>query len=93
MLVVAGPVGEREHERTGHPERPARLTAAMAGVHDLGLGEYGLIVDPAPVSLDQLARVHDRRHLEWLGAQPPGQLDADTYLAADSWRAHEGALS
>jgi acetoin utilization deacetylase AcuC-like enzyme len=85
MLVVAGPVGEREHERTGHPERPARLTAAMAGVHDLGLGDDLVTVDPAAVSTDQLARVHDRRHLEWLEAQPPGQLDADTYLAADSW--------
>jgi hypothetical protein len=29
MLVVAGPVGVSEHDPGSHPERPARLVAAL----------------------------------------------------------------
>jgi acetoin utilization deacetylase AcuC-like enzyme len=85
MLVVAGPVGMREHDPGDHPERPARLEAAMAGVADLHLGDDLRVVEPEPAPLDALARVHDRDHLEWLAAQPPGHIDADTFVTGDTW--------
>ena len=85
MLVVAGPVGEHEHDPGTHPERPARLVAAMAGIADLDLGSDLRLLDPEPATLDQLARVHDRAFLEWLASHPPGQLDPDTFLTADSF--------
>ncbi len=97
MLVVAGPVGVQEHDLGDHPECPARLVAAMAGVDDLHLGDDLVVLDPAPAGLDALARVHDRSHLEWLAAQPPGHIDADTFVTGDSWdtarRAAGGGLA
>jgi acetoin utilization deacetylase AcuC-like enzyme len=85
MLIVAGPVGASEHDPGTHPEHPGRLGAAMAGVDDLDLGDDLRSVELKPAGMDQLARVHDRDFLEWLAVQPPGHLDADTYMTPDSW--------
>jgi len=87
VLVVGGPVGADGHARADHPERPARVAAAMAGVHDLALGDQLRLVAPVDVDLATLALVHDRGYLEKLAASPPGQLDADTYLTPSSWEA------
>jgi acetoin utilization deacetylase AcuC-like enzyme len=57
----------------------------MAGVDDLELGGDLRSVELQPAGMDQLARVHDRAFLEWLAVQPPGHLDADTYMTPDSW--------
>ena len=91
MLIVAGPVGEHEHEGgPHHPERPARIAAAMAGVADLDLGDDLVMVDPVALDMETLARVHDRGYLDELSrthGQEDGQLDPDTYVSADSWSA------
>ena len=47
MLIVNAPVDDAGHEEEGHPERPARLLAAMAGVADLHLGDEVQVVDTA----------------------------------------------
>jgi acetoin utilization deacetylase AcuC-like enzyme len=89
-LVVAGPSGATEHDEGGrHPERPARVVAVMDGVRDLGLDS---VVSPAVTQapMDALTRVHAPSYLARLEAlceAGGGQLDADTYVRADSWTA------
>jgi acetoin utilization deacetylase AcuC-like enzyme len=80
------------HESPGHPERPARLAAAAAGVEagahlvgaDLELAEI------APADDEALLRIHTPSHLARLtamGAAGGGWLDPDTYVGVDSMRA------
>lgn len=90
MLIVAGPTGEHEHDGGSHPERPARVTAAMEGVRDLGLGDELRLVDPALADVESLTLVHTRGYLDGLAelsASGGGRADPDTFVRADSWRA------
>lgn len=87
-LLVCGPVGDHSHVWRNHPERPARLEAAMAGVRDLGLGEEVRVVPHAPAELDDLLRVHSREHLDRLASLSVaggGLIDPDTFTTSDSW--------
>jgi len=77
------------HHAPGHPERPERRLAVAAGVRDAA-GDA--LVEPAcrEVTEAELARVHDPRYLELLGAldrQGTAWLDPDTYLVPGSMRA------
>jgi acetoin utilization deacetylase AcuC-like enzyme len=90
VLIVSGPAGAVSHARAGHPERPARIAAVMAGVDDLHLGGDLEMVAPSEAPLADLARVHDGRYLRELEAfceAGGGQLDSDTYAGPGSWRA------
>ena len=94
MLIVSGPVGESEHHRAGHPERPARIGAVMAGIDDLHLGTDLRIVHGSPVDRRQLTRVHAASYLDELAAfcqAGGGDLDPDTYAISDSWFAARSA--
>jgi acetoin utilization deacetylase AcuC-like enzyme len=87
-----------------HPERPERLDAAQQGL-TIALARDGrpqiaapLAASPASAAL--LARVHAPAHLNALSsrlAAGPGQIDADTYVAAASaeavWLAAGSAAS
>jgi acetoin utilization deacetylase AcuC-like enzyme len=84
VLVVAGPVGGAEHEVEGHPERPARIGAAMAGIDDLHLGTDLVTVVSEPAPEAGIARVHDADYLALLDRVGQGWLDADTYVTPDS---------
>jgi acetoin utilization deacetylase AcuC-like enzyme len=89
-LIIAGPTGAEMHEKGGHPERPARIAAVMAGIGDLHLGSDLTVVPATPAEMDQLARVHAPDHLDQLRrfcAGGGGQLDPDTYADASSWDA------
>jgi acetoin utilization deacetylase AcuC-like enzyme len=90
VLIVGGPVASPEHHRVGHPERPGRVEAAMAGIEDLHLdGDLELVAD-RQASLADLGRVHTRaylRELEAFCAAGGGDLDPDTYATADSFEA------
>jgi acetoin utilization deacetylase AcuC-like enzyme len=91
VLTVFGPSGGgTEHEEGRHPERPARVEAAMAGVADLGseLGSDLALVAAAPAPREALLRVHSVRYLERLEAMARsggGDLDPDTFVRPDSW--------
>ncbi|MDQ1361108.1 MAG: hypothetical protein QOJ44_1485 [Acidimicrobiaceae bacterium] len=88
MLIVSGPTGEFGHERSGHPERPARIRAVMEGIEDLELGPDLEVVAPYAADLAQLSRVHDVAYLEQLSEfcrAGGGNLDPDTYATVDSW--------
>ncbi len=90
MLIVSGPVESAEHHRAGHPERPSRARAAMAGVEDLHLGGELRMVEALPATRDQLTLVHDPAYLDELQAfcdAGGGDLDPDTYAVSRSWEA------
>jgi len=75
----------------GHPERPGRLTAAVAGIRSLGLGDDVLQwVGPRMATDEELALVHEpgfvgalRRFLE----QGGGRIDHDTSAVGESLEA------
>ena len=90
MLILAGPVGETEHDGGAHPERPARITAALDGVADLRLGSDLVTVAARPAVRDDLLRVHDAEYLDELESfsrRGGGALDPDTYVTDTSWDA------
>jgi acetoin utilization deacetylase AcuC-like enzyme len=87
-LVLNAPILDAGHEDEGHPERPERLTAALAGVGDVHLEGELVVVEPYSATRAELARVHDTVYLDKLGAfcyEGGGALDADTYATYDSW--------
>ena len=89
MLVVAGaPELDRHDSGPGHPERAARVRAALAGVEDAGLAEAVVTVAPRRATLEELARVHPLPYLEALRAfceAGGGALDPDTTVGPGSW--------
>ena len=88
MLIVVEPLEAGSHDDPGHPERPARIGAAMQGVDDLHLGSDLLVVGAEPASVEHLVRVHTPGHLdrlERLSAAGGGAIDQDTYASHTSW--------
>ena len=88
MLIVVEPLEAGDHNHPGHPERPARVGAAMLGVEDLHLGTDLVYVAATPASAEQLVRVHTPAHLQRLeqfSAAGGGKLDPDTYAGPTSW--------
>jgi acetoin utilization deacetylase AcuC-like enzyme len=93
-MTVIGPSGGTGtlHDGGGHPERPARVDAVMAGVADLALelGSDLEIVAPLPADVAALARVHSTAYLHQLEQfcrAGGGHLDPDTFARPDSWEA------
>ncbi len=88
MLILNSAVGDAAHEDAGHPERPERLTAALAGITDLHLGDDLLIAPRYSATRAELSRVHDANYLDTLQTfcyEGGGALDPDTYATFDSW--------
>ena len=88
MLIVVEPLEAGDHNHPGHPERPARVGAAMLGVEDLHLGTDLVYVAATPASTERLVRVHTPAHLQRLeqfSAAGGGKLDPDTYAGPTSW--------
>ena len=88
VLIVVEPVESEAHDDPGHPERPARIGAAMRGVDDLHLGSDLLIVPAVPAPAERLVRVHTAAHLQRLEqfcAAGGGSIDQDTYARPTSW--------
>jgi acetoin utilization deacetylase AcuC-like enzyme len=93
-MTVIGPSGGTGtfHDGGGHPERPARIDAVMAGVADvaLELGSDLEVVAPVPADAAALTRVHSAaylRRLEQFCRDGGGHLDPDTFARPDSWEA------
>ena len=82
LAHVAGP---------GHPERPARLTAAVDGIRGLGLGDDRLEwVEARPATVDELSSVHERGYVEAIRRfceQGGGRIDPDTSAVPETWDA------
>lgn len=89
-LIVAGPFAAPDHALAGHPERPSRVAAAIAGVDDLMLGTDRIDVETRAATFEELAAVHDDAYLHELEAfcnAGGGKLDPDTYASSVSWNA------
>ena len=94
---LPGPVLLVSHDRclehlTGasHVEQPARLAAVLDGVAVAGLGEALSPVEARPATAEELAVVHDPRHVravEAVVAGGGGRLDPDTWASPASWDA------
>ena len=71
-----------------HPERPARLGSAVAGIRDLDLGSDLVERSPDPAPMDAMGAVHDAgliERLQALDAAGGGAIDGDTAMNAHSW--------
>ncbi len=90
LFVATDPVFELHDTGRGHPERPARLVAVHEGIERAGLREALIPLPSRDATAAELERVHPAAYLEMLEARcraGGGNLDADTVLSADSWRA------
>ena len=89
---------DEHHAPDGHPERPGRLDASLAGIPAAGLGEAVRMVEPRLATVEELERAHDPRLVAQIRdfcEAGGGNIDADTYAAPGSWdtaRRAAGAL-
>jgi acetoin utilization deacetylase AcuC-like enzyme len=75
---------------SGHPERPARLTAVHDGIAAAGLSEAMIPVEPRPAERLELERVHPVALVDSvrdLATAGGGRIDPDTVVSGDSWDA------
>ena len=90
VLLVTHPKFLEHDPGRGHPERPARLEAVLAGIDAAGLRDAVVPCAPRPATDGELARVHDRSLLDLLEQVRDaggGHLDADTAMGAGSYDA------
>lgn len=88
LLHVTHPSGFNHDTGSLHPERPARLRAAEAGVVNSGLEVES--VTAQPLTADDLAVAHDPDYVEAIRrfcASGGGHLDPDTLASEGSWEA------
>ena len=88
LLLAASPELDRHDSGAGHPERRARLDAALAGIDDADLRDAVIALEPRRATEDELTRVHPAPYLEALHAfcdAGGGALDPDTVAVAGSW--------
>jgi acetoin utilization deacetylase AcuC-like enzyme len=88
VLAVTTAAVDDHDTGPGHPERAARLEAALAGVRSAALGADLALVAPRPATRAELARVHDATYLDALErfcVAGGGMLDPDTVATPASW--------
>jgi len=90
VLVLSDPACREHDAGPGHPERPARIDAALKGIEGAGLGDDARVERPRPATTEDLALVHHPRFIEGIRqfcAQGGGRLTIDTGAGAGSWDA------
>ncbi len=91
LLVESHPACLEHDAGPGHPERPARVVAAVEGIAGAGLGSDAIAwVEPRPATVDELALVHDPTYVEAIRrfcAKGGGSLTEDTGAGPGSWTA------
>ena len=88
MLSVTHPAFEDHVTGVNHPERPARLGAALSGVAESPLDVMD--VEAPEIDPDLLELVHTRTYVEHIRrfcAAGGGSLDPDTHAVEASWEA------
>lgn len=75
----------------GHPEQPARVSAIEDQLHGRRLYDFLVHHDAPRASVEQLARVHPRDHIERVSMKSPAEglafLDPDTAMCPDTLEA------
>jgi acetoin utilization deacetylase AcuC-like enzyme len=74
----------------GHPERPARLEAVLAGARYGGVEDDVVYLEPRPATREELERVHPKGFLDAIERfclAGGGLIDADTAANSASWDA------
>jgi acetoin utilization deacetylase AcuC-like enzyme len=90
IVVETHPAYLAHDTGAGHPERPARLDAVLAGLEAAGVSEDIAWAEPRPATRQELERVHPATHLDELEAfcaAGGGRIDADTSAVGESWDA------
>lgn len=87
-LVYYYPAGHQAHFERGHPESPERVEAVCQGLERAGLWQPYARLEPLPLGMDFLERVHTHSYLRTLqcASQNAAHLDMDTYTTNASWQ-------
>jgi acetoin utilization deacetylase AcuC-like enzyme len=88
LLVAGAPELDRHEVSVGHPERAARLGAALGGIDAAGIRDAVIPLEPRRATTAELSRVHPMPYLDALHAfceAGGGMLDPDTVAAPGSW--------
>ncbi len=88
LLVYTHEACLRHDTGLGHPERPARLAATLAGIEASGVDAIDLAAEP--IDRNHLRLVHAAEYIDAIERfcqAGGGPLDADTPVVADSWEA------
>jgi len=91
VAFISHPACRLHNMGAGHPEQPARLDAIEEALHVRQVYDF-LVHHEAPrATVEQLARVHPRAHIERLGALSPAEalvrIDPDTAMCPDTFEA------
>ena len=90
VLLVTPPGPDLHDTGRGHPERPARIGAVLAGVEDAQLDDALTTSPGRDATRAELQLVHDARYLDALeefARAGGGHLDPDTVVAPGSYAA------
>lgn len=87
ILVIADERVAEHRPPDGHPERPERFTAAVAGIERASFGDALEWRIPSEAPVKSLLRVHDQGHVDQilgLGEQDHVRIDPDTHMSRGS---------
>jgi len=79
-----------QHDTGQHVENAGRLEAIISHLEQTGLTQRLVSIKPSAASLEELALVHDERHISRIrdvAQRGGGWLDPDTVMSADSYEA------
>src|SRR5579863_8561517 len=88
LLVAASPALDHHDVGPRHPERPARVQAALSGIDEAGLREAVINLEPRRATEEELTLVHPLSYLESLRSfceAGGGAIDPDTIASPGSW--------
>jgi acetoin utilization deacetylase AcuC-like enzyme len=77
-----------KHDTGQHPENGSRLTAIMDCLEESGLRRQLTAIAPRPATVDEIARVHTRfhiNHIQDVANNGGAWLDSDTFVVPDSY--------
>ena len=88
LVVVAAPELDRHRTGTGHPERAARVPAALSGIDAAGLRDAVVSLEPRRATVDELSLAHRTTYVDALRSfchAGGGAIDPDTVAVPESW--------
>jgi acetoin utilization deacetylase AcuC-like enzyme len=91
VAFISHPACRLHQMGTGHPEQPARLDVIEEQLHVRQLYDFLHHHEAPRASVEQLARVHPRSHVEFISSQSPAEgfarVDPDTAMCPDTLEA------